>query len=101
MTSQGGDVTPPPRAAAADEGSPASKRARVEPLQPVVVDQSEHWNHEELVSQVQVLKAELLGLKAGVTAGFEKHNFLVTEVDGAISGLANGLATADHKTVLN
>ncbi len=99
MTSTGGDVTPPPRAAAAaDEGSPASKRARVDALPPVVVNQSEHWNHEELVSQVQVLKAELLGLKAGVVAGFAKHNFLVSEVDGAISGLSNGLAYADAKT---
>ncbi len=57
----------------------------MEALPAVVVDQSGHWNHEELVSQVQVLKAELLGLKAGVVAGFDKHNLPVTEVDGAIA----------------
>ena len=55
---QPGDVTPPrANAAGAEPGSPAGLRSRVSAMGAPVVDSSEHFNHEELVAQVRVLKA--------------------------------------------
>ena len=52
-----------------------------------VVDSSEHFNHEELVAQVRVLKAQMRVVGTAVEDILVKHNVFVADVEQGFGGL--------------
>ena len=85
---QQGDVTPPRvGTAGAEHGSPAGMRSRVSAIGVPVVDQPEHYNHEELVAQVRVLKAQMRVVGFTTEDLLVKHNTFVGDVEQGIGGL--------------
>ena len=52
-----------------------------------VVDTSEHYNHEELVAQVRVLKAQMRVVGTATEDILAKHNVFVADVEQGFGGL--------------
>ena len=78
--------------AAAEPGSPAGTRARVSAMGVPVVNDSEHYNHEEFVAQVRVLTAHMQVVGFTTEELLRKHNTFVEDVEQGIGGLMNSTA---------
>ena len=52
-----------------------------------VVDTSEHYNHEELVAQVRVLKAQMRVVGTATEDILAKHNVFVADDEQGFGGL--------------
>ena len=79
-------------AAGAEPSSPAGTRSRVSAMGAPVVNDAEHYNHEELVAQVRVLKAHLQVVGFTTEELLRKHNTFVDDVEQGIGGLMNTTA---------
>ena len=83
-----GYVTPErPGTAGAEPDSPAGMRSRVGAMNIPVVDNSEHYNHEELAQQVRVLKAQMRVVGTATEDVLAKHNVSVGDVEQGMNGL--------------
>ena len=52
-----------------------------------VVDDSEHYNHEELVAQVRILKAQMRVVGTATEELLHKHNLFVADAEQGFGGL--------------
>ena len=79
------------------DGSPAVKRAKMEPMPlPTVVYES--WNHEGLHKEMSKLKCQLSMLTEFVKTLSNKHNILLEDTATAMEGIAGGLKGQDNST---